>query len=279
MPAPGCSGIRARNPTPPSVYLAEMRIRLPKLLALALVALLVGCHTADPYGGLEVGDLYALAVKEFDAGNYEKAQQAIDRLFVAFPNYERAPEAQLMLAETYVRREQYITAQAEFMRFIDRYPTNPAASDAALRRCRAASAQSPSVQRDQKPTEDAVVQCSNVVSDYPGTAAATEAGAVANAMTLKLAEKLYSVGDYYYRRKYYESSITYFQMIEDDYADTPWAPKALLGIMNAYEKIGYQDLVDETRQKILDAYPTSEEARGLADTGATPAAALGSVVR
>lgn len=257
-----------------------MRIRLPKPLALAVVALLVACHTPDPYRGLEGGDLYALAQKEFDAEKYEAAQQALDRLFIAFPNFDRAPEAQLMLAETYVRREEYITAAAEFTRFIDRYPTNPAAPDAALRRCQAAAAQSPNVQRDQKPTEDAAVVCSNVVSDYPGTASATAASAIAKAMNLKLAEKLYSVGDYYYRRKYYESSITYFQMIEDDYSDTVWAPKALLGIMNAYRKIGYQDLVDETRKKIIDAYPTSEEARGLADSGAAaPAATPGSGVR
>ena len=256
-----------------------MHIRLPKPIALAVVALLVACHAPDPYRGLEGADLYALAQKQFDAGKYEAAQQALDRLFIAFPNYERGAEAQLMLAETYVRREQYITAGAEFTRFIDRFPTNPAASEAALRRCKAAAAQSPNVQRDQKPTEDAVVSCTNVVSDYPGTASATEAAAIAKAMDLKLAEKIYSVGDYYYRRKYYESSITYFQMIEDDYSDTLWAPRALLGIMKAYEKIGYQDLVEETRKKILDAYPTSEEARGLADSGAAPAATPGSVVR
>ena len=57
-------------------------------------------------------------------------------------------------------------------------------------------------------------------------------------------------------------------MVEEQYADTEWAPRALLGIMNAYEEIGYEDLVAETRQKILDSYPTSEEARGLA-SGAT----------
>ena len=47
-------------------------------------------------------------------------------------------------------------------------------------------------------------------------------------MKLKLAEKLFTVGEYYYRRKYYESSVTYYQMVETEYADTPWAPKALL---------------------------------------------------
>lgn len=249
-------------------------MRSLKLPALAVALILASaCHTPDPYRGMEAGDLYALAQKQFDAGKYEASQQALDRLFVAFPNYEKAPEAQLMLAETYVRRKQYITAESEFTRFIDRYPANPSASGAALRRCKAAAAQSPNVERDQKATQDALTQCGNVVSDYPGTAAATEAGSIAQQMNLKLAEKLYTVASYYYRRKYYESSITYYQMIETDYATTSWAPKALAGIMKAYQKIGYQDLVDETRKKILDSYPNSEEAKGLANSAAAPATA------
>lgn len=250
-----------------------LRRILKPLVVVAATLLVAACHAPDPYRGLEAVDLYALATQKFDAGDYDEAQQALDRLFIAFPTYERAPEAQLMLAETYVRRKQYITAQAEFTRFIDRYPTNPQASDAALRRCMAAAALSPKVQRDQKPTEDAVVVCGNVVSDYPGTNAATQASTIVGDMQLKLAEKLYDVASYYYRRKYYESAITYYQMVEDDYARTTWAPKALLGIMKAYEKIGYQDLVEETRKKILDSYPTSDEAKELAGSG-TPTASV-----
>ena len=246
------------------------RRQLRSLVLAALALLLAACHAPDPFRGLEAGDLYALAQRKFDERQFEDAQQALDRLFIAFPNYEKAPEAQLLLAETYVRREQYITAVAEFARFIDRYPTNPAAPEAALRRCKASAAQSPNIQRDQKPTEDAQLLCANVASDYPGAAAAAEAGRIAQEMRLKLAQKLFTVGEYYYRRKYYESSVTYFQMVETDYADTPWAPKALMGILRAYQKIGYQDLVDETRKKILDSYPTSEEAKSLADSGGAP---------
>lgn len=264
---------KKQKPIPTFRVPNRMLRRHLKPLGLVAIVLLTACHTPDPYRGLEAGDLFALATKEFDAAKYESAQRALDRLFIAFPTYERAAEAQLMLAETYVRRKEYVTAQNEFTRFIDRFPTDPSAPDAALRRCQAAVALSPTVQRDQKYTEDAEVQCRNVASDYPGTPSATAAAQIADLMHLKLAEKLYTIGDYYYRRKFYESSITYYQMIEDDYSTTAWAPKALLGIMRAYQKIGYQDLVDETKQKILDTYPNSEEAKGLASAGGASAGA------
>ena len=253
-----------------------MRIHLPKPLALALVALLVsGCRGELPYQGMLAADLYALALTSFDEGAYKEAQLALDRLFILFPSYELAPEAQLLLAETHFRMEQFITATAEYGRFVDRYPDHPSASDAGMGQCRSAAALSPSIQRDQEPTEEALVVCRNVAADYPGTAAAEVAEAIAEQMRVKVAEKLYSIASYYLRRHFYESSITYFETVENDYADTSWAPKALLGIMKAYQEIGYQDLVEETRQKILASYPASEEARDLADDPPPQAATPG----
>jgi len=253
-----------------------MRIRLPKPFALALVALLVaGCRGELPYQGMLAADLYALARTSFDEGLYKEAQAALDRLFILFPSYERAPEAQLLLSETHFLMEQFITAEAEYGRFVDRFPDHPFASDAGMGRCRASAELSPSIQRDQEPTEVALVVCRNVAADYPGTAAATVAEAIAEQMRVKVAEKLYSIASYYFRRHFYESPITYYEAVEDDYADTAWAPKALLGIMKSYQEIGYQDLVEETRQKIIDSYPTSEEARNLADDPPPPAATPG----
>ena len=66
-------------------------------------------------------------------------------------------------------------------------------------------------------------------------------------------------------------------MIEEQYAETELAPTALLGIMKAYEEIGYDDLVEEARQKILDVYPDSEEARGLGSNASALAAPSGGV--
>ena len=253
-----------------------MRIRLPKPLALALVALLVtGCRGALPYQGMLAADLYALAQTSFEAEEYQEAQSALDRLFILFPSYERAPEAQLLLAETHFLMEQFITATAEYGRFVDRYPDHPSASEAGMGQCRSAAALSPSIQRDQEPTEEALVVCRNVAADYPGTEAAEVAETIAEQMRVKVAEKLYSIASYYFRRNFYESSITYYETVENDYADTSWAPKALLGIMKAYQEIGYEDLVEEARQKILDSYPTSEEARGLEGDAAAQTVAPG----
>jgi outer membrane protein assembly factor BamD len=251
-----------------------MCIRVPNLLALALVAALTACRSTQPYQGMEAPDLHALAELKFREGEFDEVERALNRLFIAFPGYARTPEARLLLADSYFTDKQFITAGSEYRRFIDRYPSDPRAPIAAIGLCRSAEATSPDIQRDQSPTEDAELVCRNVATDYPGTPQAEEAGRIAEQMRIKLAEKLNEIAEYYFRRKFWDSSIMYWDMIEKQYPDTVWAPRALLGIMRAYERIGYQDLVEETRKRILDSYPNSPEARDLA-AGAPPPAGAG----
>lgn len=244
-----------------------------RVLGLSLVLAFSACRSAPPFQGMEGADLHALAERKYQEKDYEEVDRALTRLFNGFPNYPRMPEARLLFADAYYADEQYITAAAEYQRFVDRYPQDPKAPVAALGICRSSAAGSPEIQRDQSPTEEAETACENVASDYPGTPEAAQAAALAERMRLKLAEKLVAIGDYYLRRKFYESSIVYFEIVEKRYADTRWAPTALRNIMKAYEKIGYQDLVAETRKKILDSYPDSPEAKGLAQGTTTEAAA------
>jgi outer membrane protein assembly factor BamD len=242
-----------------------MWTRVSKLLPLAVLAGVIACRSTPPYQGMEANDLHALAELEFREGDYDEVERALNRLFIAFPSYARTPEARLLLADSYYADEQFITAAAEYRRFIDRYPQDPRAPVAAIGLCHSSAATSPDIQRDQSPTEDAAIVCRNVATDYPGTPQAEEAARIAEQMRLKLAEKLHTIAEYYFRRKFFDSSIMYWDMVERDYPDTVWAPRALLGILRAYERIGYADLVEETRKKILDSYPNSPEARELTD--------------
>ena len=256
------------------MYVAQMWTRASLPLVLAVSAALTACRSSNPYQGMEAADLHALAELKFREGEHDEVERSLNRLFIAFPSYQRIPEARLLLADSYFADKQYITAAAEYRRFIDRFPQDTRAPVAAIGLCKSSVATSPDIQRDQSPTEDAELVCRNVASDYQGTPQGLEAAVMAEQMRLKLAEKDYSIGEYYFRRKFWDSSVMYWDKVEKDYPDTVWAPRALLGIMHAYEKIGYQDLVEETRKRILDSYPNSPEARDVGG-GATPPAGAG----
>lgn len=252
-----------------------MFYRITKLVILAGVLSLAGCASGSKYRGLDAAGVYRLALEEYERGDYGDAAETLDRLLLAYPTFEQAAEAYLLLGEAYFNDEQYITSAAEYARFLSRYPAHPGAPKAGLGECRSYARLSPIPQRDQAFTDQALAVCRNVVADYPGLPEAEEAAQVANAMREKLAQKVYENGSYYLRREFYDSSIIYFEQVVERYPETVWAPRSLLGILQAYEAIGYEDEVAATRDRLLTRYPESTEARSIrtGDDSGTPGSA------
>lgn len=233
----------------------------------AAVALLAGCGSANPYQGMTADQIYQRAVQEHEEGEHDNAIQALDRLFASFPGFERAEEARMLLAEAHFADGDYILARAEYQRFQDRYPTSPRAAEAALGVCRSLVELSPIPQRDQDYTEQALGVCSNVATDYRGTPQSERADSLAREMRLKLAEKEFLNAEFYFRRELYDSAIQYYEFVLDLYPDTEWAPRALKGIYEANMAIGYDDLAEEARQRLLEEYPESQAARDVRANG------------
>lgn len=223
----------------------------------------VACASSSKYQGLDAAGVYRLAQEEMADEDYGDAAETLDRLLLVYPNFEEGGEANFLLASAYYLDEQYITAASEYTRFLDRYPGHPRAPEAALGICRSYSALSPISQRDQTFTDQALAVCRNVVADYPTLPVAEEAARLANDMRGKLARKIYENGDFYLRRGLNDSAIIYFEDVVNNFPETEFAPQALLGIIQAYQSIGYEDEVQQARDRLLTDYPDSEAARSL----------------
>lgn len=242
-----------------------------RAIALALAtALLAGCGSTQPYQGLTSDEIYAIAVQEYAAGEYDNAIRALDRLFISFAGFPQTAEARLLLANAHFGKRDYLTARSEYMRFLDRHSGHPEAPTAALGVCRSLAALSPIPARDQTYTQDAQAICRNVVVDYGGTEAAVQAAEISNRMRLKLAHKEYLNAEFYYKRGLLDSAVHYFEFVVELYPDTEWAPMSLLGIYRANKAFGYDDLAEEARERLLNEYPDSpaaEEIRANGDGG------------
>lgn len=265
-----------------------MSIRFLRLTALALPFLgATSCASAPPFAGMTADELFALGEREFAEGDWEEAAEVLDHLLlrVADPSFARAPEARFMLAQAYFNDEDYFTAQSEFIRFLDRFPGHPQAPDAALGACRSVAERSPIPERDQSATEQAVTICRNVVFDYSGLddEVAEQAQEIVNRMRSKLGEKVYLNARHYFDREFYDSAVIYFEIVVEQYGDTRWAPRAIMGMIDAYQEVGYEEEVEQWRRTLLNSYPDSPEARAIAngmqpDTGSVGDAAGGAVV-
>ena len=237
------------------------------LFAVTVLAVAACGGSGGRYQGMDAEALFRLATEEYSENDFRNAAEALDRLLLAYADWERLPDARMLLADAHYGAGDYLTARAEYVRFLDRYGGHAEAVTAALGVCRSLSALSPDMPRDQVFTRDAITVCRNVLLDYQGTPQALEAARTANRMRLKLAEKEYLTADFYFRRKLYDSAIKYYEFVANLYAETDFAPKSLAGIYYANLAIGYEDEAEVAKQRLLDQYPESAEATTLRTNG------------
>jgi outer membrane protein assembly factor BamD len=222
-----------------------------------------GCSGNSRYQGLDAETLFQTAQTEFEAGEYDNAIDALERLMTAYQSFDRLAEGRFMLAEAYFAKEEYITARSEYQRFLDRYIGHDLSSAASLGMCKSLAGLAPNPQRDQTFTREAITTCGNAIIDYAGSPESAEAAQIRQGLRDTLAEKEYENARHYFRRKQYDPAIKYFQFVVDLYPETQFAPDALLGIYRSNDAIGYDDLAEEARGRLLREYPDSEAATEL----------------
>lgn len=227
--------------------------------ALAAV-ILVGCGGGDPYQGMDAAALFRIAENEYAEEDYENAIEVLERLIINFTDFARIADARMLLADSYFQEGEYLTSRSEYQRFRDRHVGNPRAPEAALGECRSLAELAPIPQRDQTHTRDAVTVCGNVSVDYAGTPQATQAREIRDALRHTLAQKEFLNAQHYFRRKQYDPAIVYYRFVVDLYPETEFAPQALLGLVRANTEIGYDDLAEEARARLLRDFPNSESA-------------------
>lgn len=233
----------------------------PILLALSLALLPAACASGGtPVERLGPDELFARAQAEMAEERWTQAIEALQRLTLEYPTFQRVQEARLMLGDAYMGKEEYLTAAAELLRLVTDYPAGEYADDARFKVCRSYAALSPSVPRDQEYTRAAIEHCRALAAYYPDSELAQPALDLAEEMRLKLAEKVLYAGDFYFKRSAYDSAIIYFEDVLAQYADTPAAPKALFRLVEVYERLGYEDEEEEARRQLLERYPDSNEA-------------------
>jgi outer membrane protein assembly factor BamD len=240
-------------------HAAPRRIRVLATLVFILLGS-AACASAPRFMGKTAQQLWDEAQADFAQGKFQRAIDELDWLIASFPEFPQAPDAQFLLARSYFEDEQYILASDEFQRMYGRYPTHALVPEAVLGVCRSEAALSPIPERDQMYTRRAAQACGEIARQYQAFPIAAEAARIATEMREKLAEKQYQQGQYYFQRKVYDSAYLTWEVVVDEFGDTAWAPRALLAIGRAYDKIGYKEEATEARQRLRNLYPNSPEA-------------------
>ncbi|MDT8369411.1 MAG: outer membrane protein assembly factor BamD [Longimicrobiales bacterium] len=250
-----------------------MRISIPTIVPVAAlvggVFLLGACAGGPRLQDVAPSDLFERAQEKMAEEDFGDAQTILDFIVLNYPGFEPIADVSLLLGDAYYFDRKYILAIAQYTRFVNIYPGHLEVPQASLRMCRAFAALTLEPQRDQTQTRSAVQTCQSVARDFPRyPAVADSAAQIAAEMRRKLALRRFQEASFYFQRNGWDASILYFEDVVERYPETEYAPRALLRIIEAYEKIiensppdlGYEIEVEVARERLLTEYPLSPEA-------------------
>jgi outer membrane protein assembly factor BamD len=246
------------------------RFRRALGVACLAVASALPASAKDKYENLSDRQLYDLAIKRMDGGDYYKARVLLENL-IRRPNVdaELLPLVQLGLADAYYGKKGLLNlteAMSRYSNFLTFYPTHPKADYAQYRLALCHFQQVYAADRDQTETRTAIQEFRRVQTQYPDSAYVDLAAEKIQESSDLLADHEYRVGRFYHSRRAYLGAIDRFLVVLDKYPR--YADKDGL-----YYYLG-ESLIRTERteegevylQKLVETYPDSkyaDRAKGL----------------
>ena len=235
------------------------RTALPPLLALCAIFLLSSCSSRlDPSQYPTPEALYEASIAAFERGDCGDAEIGFQRLTYDLSVRDpRRAGVRYHLAECHYKGNRFLEAGREFRRVADEHAQDSIAPFALLRAGDANARLWRRPELDATYGLSALTVYSEVLTRYPASAAAAEARERVGELNELFANKAFKTGTFYFRLKAYDSAIIYFRSLVADYPQTSFASEALLRLVEAYERIGYEEDKQDMCLQLRRYYPES----------------------
>ncbi len=235
--------------------------RLLPPLALLLVASLAACGGGskappDPTA-IPANRLYSNGVDALNSHHYNIAAQMFDLVEQGYPYSTFAGSAQLMQGYTRYKQQNYPDAIAALDRFIQLHPASPAIAYAYYLRALSFYEQIADIQRDQRPTLEAIGALQEVINRFPASAYARDAKLKIDLCHDHLAGHDMAIGRWYERQHLYAAAIGRYQSVVNDYQTTNHTAEALERLTEIYLRLGLKEEAKRTAAVLAYNYPGS----------------------
>ena len=132
---------------------------------------------------------------------------------------ERADYAQFMLAESYLKGEEYELAAVEYQVLVSNYGYSEWVDDAIFQTGVCFWREAPRVERDQQKANDALSRFNQFLLTYPDSPRVSEARAYVRQINAQLAEKSLESARWYYKRREPKAALVYCDRVINNYPD------------------------------------------------------------
>lgn len=171
--------------------------------------------------------LFKDAEEEIQSDHYLIALDKLRALKNKFPQSKYAIDAQLKIADVYYLQGAYGEAAASYESFRDLHPNHEKTPYAMFRIGKSYFNDLPSTTaRDLTPGQKALENYQEFIRLYPTAPEVPEAKEDIKHLRSMLAEKEFSIGEFYFKRDIYDSCKPRFKKVIELYPETTWAEKA-----------------------------------------------------
>ncbi|HKU61871.1 MAG TPA: outer membrane protein assembly factor BamD [Gemmatimonadales bacterium] len=220
----------------------------------------------------EVDTAWTVAMRHVRHGKWADAQKILERVLLELqPGDPRIAQAHFYLGEAHYAMGSHLEAAREFRKTSDDTPNDPLAADALLRVGDVYADLWRRPELDPSYGQTALATYQELVNRYPGTSAATRAEARIADLQERFAYKEYRAALYYFKLKAYDSAILYLKDVVATYPRASVAPDALVKLVQAYQKLGYKEDMQETCGYIRRFHPEAAKTHGVCPTDSTGA--------
>ena len=254
-------------------------VRTVMLMAVGF-SLLVGCASKEKneFAGWSVDKLYTEGRDQMNAGDYTRSALLLEATIAQYPFSVQATQAQLELPYVYWKDESRLKALAAADRFITlngshpqldymyylkgiiNYNNNTGIIKTLLTRDVGSNASDP------RAATEAFNAFKTLVTKFPESRYAPDARKRMVQLVNTLSQQQLRIAEYYYDRGAYLAAINRAQGILKNFDGTISTENALIIMMQSYDKLGMNDLRDDTRKVLLTNFPNS---KGVLDVRAT----------
>ena len=238
------------------------------LLLIAMLGLLSACAGNEEQTAIaNLQEAYSRAEEAIERGNYTRGIQIFEALQARFPFSDLSRQIQLELMYAYYKSGQRERAIEAADTFIRENPIHPRVDYALYMKGLSYFEGDPGFierwfRRDMnnRPPKDVELAYSNLrrlVERYPASEYAADAQQRMVYLQTRLAAYENKVADYYLRRGAYVAALDRATTSLEEYNGAPANVESLRIMIEAYEKLGMDDLAEDTRRVLALNY-TSE---------------------
>lgn len=244
--------------------------RWAPVASLMLAALIAGCGSTpkdDDTSPQGVEKLYASAREEVDAGNWDAAAKALEKVEGRAAGTLLSQQATIDLAYVYYRSNDRAQALSTLDRFIRLHPSSPALDYALYLRGLANFNESSGLlgslarqdvsERDQQASRDAYQSFKQLVDQFPDSKYSADARVRMDYIANALAQYELHVARYYFRRGAYLAAANRAQQAVQEFQQSPSTEEALFIMAQSYDRLGLKQLRDDAERVLKQNFPKS----------------------